>query len=643
MKFRLNSNKILKTVILLAYLLIVLQSAAAQTLNAEKQNVVPGFHHNIYDIKYQNGEPAIDIKSDKGSDKDIDLTAMAQWAFKALKKNPRPHMNYECIFSMSLLKYPPCPGPDDHDPITAGDTENRMDWEFGYLKDMLGDDSGDEVAAGLRKRILGYLQDDGLCWVPNSCFSSLPGVFANQWTTSKLLISLSNDYKRTHDKSLQPVCRKIFEGLRARADWVDGKAYYAGGNSSWNQAGWAITDATPYNPAMLLEGIATYFEAFKDKDALDFALAFAKGEVANEQWNHWIMRDPAKLTEVQKDQLKYTNSNFSIWPTAPQTINLGVRPDGSFDHHSHMRGHNGWGMAHVAYLTRDPELIAWSKRLLDFFLTQGTDYGWIPESQTYPRRSETCAVADVIDIAVYVAQCGYPEYWDVVDRFIRNYIREAQFFVTADYEKLYRQLNPGSDGEKGLMTVRNLQGGFLGAMGVTDRCFAKNSLDMMGCCFPEGMRALHTAWLNTLVSGKEGVRINMSFAQDTKEAKVLSYLPNLGRMSVKSKVTSDYWLRPPSWVKKDEVKIYLNGKEYRLNWIDTYLYIENVQKGDAIDLTYPLVSFKQKQTVNNAEGEPDRDITVSWLGNTVMKLEPIGQQLPVYQQVPRPIPPLSLK
>ena len=149
-----------------------------------------------------------------------------------------------------------------------------------------------------------------------------------------------------------------------------------------------------------------------------------------------------------------------------------VRPDGSFDHHSHMRGHQGWGMAHLASITKEPRLVAWSKRLLDFYLSRGTDYGWIPESMTFPARSETCAVADVIDMTAYMAKCGYPDYWDTVERFIRNYIREAQFFVTPEYEKLYRSLHPGEEGEKGLAMARDFEGGFQGAMGLNDRCYA---------------------------------------------------------------------------------------------------------------------------------------------------------------------------
>lgn len=602
---------------------------------------VRGFHGEISDVLYLPNvsqiKDAVDVVH-----RDIDLNKMAQWAFRALKKNPRPHMNYECIFSMSLLKYPPFPGKDKHDPIANGDTENRLDWEFGYMKDMLGDDSDDTIAQGLRKRIMGNLKDDGLCWLEGDFYSSLPGVYAHQWTTAKLLVSLSNDYKRTKNERLRSQCRKIFEALRARADWVDGRAYYAGGNSGWNNNGWVITDATPYSPAMLLEGIATYYEVFEDPEALDFAIAFAKGEIAGDQWENWIMRDPSKLSKEQKEQLKYTNSDFSIWPTAPQTINLAVRSDGSFDHHSHMRGHNGWGMAHVGYLSKDTAVIGWSKRLLDYFLANGTDFGWIPESQTSPRRSETCAVADVIDMAKYIALCGYPEYWDVVERFVRNYIREAQFFITPAYKELYGKLHPGIEGEKGLESVKDLQGGFLGAMGLYDRCWQRDELDMMGCCVPEGMRALHTAWYNSVVPERDGVRINMSFALHTKQARVLSYLPEGGRVRVISKQSGKYWLRPPSWAPAGKVKIYLNGKERSPEWDGAYVCIKDVKNDDVIDLTYPMVSFKQKQVVKNAKGEPARNITVSWLGNTVIQLEPKGEQLPLYQQVYERIPEVPL-
>lgn len=598
---------------------------------AETVSSLPGIHGQIANVGEVAGSQPVDVAAASPSDVDIQLTTMASRAMEALKKNPRPNLGYECRFSISLLKYPPSPGPNDHDPISLGDTENRLDWEFGYMKDMCGDPSADAVAKGVRTRILKLLRDDGACWVETAAFARLPGIWANHWTTSKLLISLSNDYRRTGDASLRAPCRKMFEALRSRADWVEGRAYYAGGNSCWNANGWAITDATPYSPAMPLEAIATYYDAFHDADALKFAVAMAEGEMASEQWAHWIMKDPSKLTTEQKAQMKLTSSVQEIWPTAPLSMNLMVRPDGSFDHHSHMRGHQGWGMAHLAAITKEPRLVAWSKRLLDFFLSRGTDYGWIPESMTFPARSETCAVADVIDMTANVAKCGYPDYWDTVERFTRNYIREAQFFVTPEYEKLYRSLHPGAAGDKGLAMARDFEGGFQGAMGLADRCYAENTMDMMGCCVPEGMRAIHAAWINTVVRDETGVRVNMCFDRDAPEAKVVSFGPKQGRMDVTAKVAGNFAMRPPAWAPHERVKVYRNGQPVPCEWRDSYVALKKVAPGEVLTVTWPVLRFVQKQKVKNVPNQPDRELTVTWLGNTAVRLEPANGKLPLYK------------
>ena len=460
-----EANKMLRRVFIKAAATVacgMIFLAASMSFAGEKvesAGTLPGFHGKITGLKTVPDSQPTDIAAKKPAVQDMDLVGIARWSLRALKHNPRPHMNHECRFHMSLLQFPPGPRWDDHDPITAGDTENRMDWEFGYMKEMLcGDTSADAVAAGLRKRIAGHLHDDGLCWVETGAFARLAGLFANQWTTAKYLVSLSEDYRRTKDETLRQPCRKMFEALAARADWADGRAYYAGGNSCWDASGWAITDSTPYNPAMLLEGVCTYYDAFKDDDALKFAVAFAEGEMARDQWANWIMKDPSKLSPGQKEQMKLTSSMMTIWPTAPTDANLSVRPDGSFDHHSHMRGHSGWGMAHLGSITKEPRLVAWNKRLLDFFLSRGTDYGWIPESMTYPRRSETCAVADVISMATYTAKSGHPRYWDTVERFVRNYIREAQFFITPGIQRPLPANPSGRGGRKGPGNGARLRG-----------------------------------------------------------------------------------------------------------------------------------------------------------------------------------------
>jgi len=64
---------------------------------------------------------------------------MARWALRALRKNPRPNLDHECRFSTVPTWYPPCLGPNDHDPITIGDTDIRRlkssttAWDMGTV------------------------------------------------------------------------------------------------------------------------------------------------------------------------------------------------------------------------------------------------------------------------------------------------------------------------------------------------------------------------------------------------------------------------------------------------------------------------------------------------------------------------------
>ncbi|MCX6622611.1 MAG: hypothetical protein NTY38_16380, partial [Acidobacteria bacterium] len=275
-------------------------------------------------------------------------------------------------------------------------------------------------------------------------------------------------------------------------------------------------------------------------------------------------------------------------------------------------------------------LVAWCRRLLEFYLSRGTDFGWIPESITAPRRSETCAVADVINIAEWVAQCGYPHYWDTMERFVRNYIRQAQFFITPEYEALYRSLHPGENGEKGLQMARKLQGGFQGAMGLTDRVWSGNRMDMMGCCVPEGMRAVYTAWKNTVHRDAGGVRVNMSFHRDAPEARVTSLLPDQGRLEVTARINHNFYLRPPAWTPREDVRLYRNGLPRPTLWRGAYVFVEGVNAGERLALTYPLLSFEQQDTIPTEPNQPERKLRVSWVGNTVVRLEPGGSRLPLY-------------
>lgn len=566
---------------------------------------------------------------------ELDLVQMAKAAMHYLIENPRPELDYECRFGIDLMREKIWPEDNEHEVITIGDTDLRMLIEYEYMKEITGSKEAEVAAAGVWKRGMSYLDAQYGCTVVSECWNGADQSYTAPWATGKLLIALCDRYRRQKDESFRVLCRNMYKSL-CQHSVKDGDALcYPNGNGVYHTNGTAaISNETQYSPAMQPEAIAVYAETFEDAEALEFAHALAKGEMQGLMAKHWILNDFTKLDAQQTDELGRIADSQTIYtlPDRADALVL-VQEDGSFAHHSHMRGHNVWGIAHIAYLTKDKELIAWCKRVLDFYLSRGTDYGWIPESMTYPRRSETCAVADVINIALYMAKCGYTEYYDTVERFIRNYIYKAQFFVTDEYRSLYLSRHPGKAGIRGLKEAKRIEGGFLGAVGINDRLYDDTHMDMMGCCAPEGMRSIYYAWKHVVQQEEDGVVVHLNFTVDRPEAEIISLLPETGGMEILAKTSGRYRIRCAPWAERDSICVLHNENPVKV-WVseDGYVMVPDVKSGDRILVSYPVKSFCQIMTVKNEDSKPDRELKVYWRGSDVVDVLPRGPHLPFYQQ-----------
>ena len=88
----------------------------------------------------------------------------------------------------------------------------------------------------MRKRVLDYVRDDGLAWVPPGHYmeggvhagAKPEGEIASTWATAKIIRSLSETYARTGDKAAIDKARQMFLGLAKLADWKQGRAIYEG-------------------------------------------------------------------------------------------------------------------------------------------------------------------------------------------------------------------------------------------------------------------------------------------------------------------------------------------------------------------------------------------------------------------------------
>jgi hypothetical protein len=295
------------------------------------------------------------------------------------------------------------------------------------------------------------------------------------------------------------------------------------------------------------------------------------------------------------------------------------------------------GVAHLGALLHNPRYLDWSRRAYEHLRSMGTDWGWFPESPspTHPY-SETCNTADMVDVAVWLARAGYTEYWDHVERYVRNYTVEAQWFVTPQYEALYRDLhqdNPAG-ADEGLALMRRYNGGINACLTPNGLVWAKSpdGMNMMGCCPPEGMRTFYSAWSNTVLQTDRGIEVNLSFSRDHPAAEVISFLPHLGRLTVLPRKRGDFLLRPPSWAPRAEVRAFVDGGPVETRWRGDHVLFPKARPGQELTLTYPLIDFTQ---VLHVAG---RDYTYHWLGNTVLSVAPKNEWLPIFEEVPRKLP-----
>ena len=580
---------------LLSALLTVAPVLCAQGQDSEA-NRPRGFRGEIRGVKVVEDAPRqkITLLAETTRHGDLSLEQMAENAMHYLTHNPLADHNYECRFDIDLLKFPPSMYPGTRDPyITFGDTEARMGLAFPDLREMTGSREGREVEDAIRRRLLGYIRDDGLAWLPPyalTCDLSDHRPCASNWTTDKAILILVGSYVRSRNPADLARARKLILGLRSLATWDDDRAYYPGGMGGWREGKWLFTGCSDLYPC-ILDAVAEYLEAAPDKEIIKFALAFAEGMMAGLQEN----LGPNRILE-----------------------------DGSFggaNSHLHMRA--VLGVARLGALTKNTRYLEWARKVYDWLITQGTDWGWFPESPG-TANSETCATGDMVALAACLAGAGYILYWDDVERFIRNYCREAQFFPTPEYKALYRSKHPAaSESEEGIRQAGDFKGGFVARL-TPNSLTMDDRLSMMGCCPPEAMRALAVAWRNIVTETGDGVFVNLGFDRDAPQVRVVSFAPSSGQLTVLAKKAATFYLRPPSWAARDRMRAFRGTASVVPVWKGEYIVFEKVESGQELTIAWPLIRFSQAVSVGGGR------YTYKWLGNTVISVDPPGKGLTLF-------------
>lgn len=310
-------------------------------------------------------------------------------------------------------------------------------------------------------------------------------------------------------------------------------------------------------------------------------------------------------------------------------------------YHFHTSSASLLSMLDYATITKDGELLAYVKKAYEYGRVLGDPVvGFFPEyvpgSEMYVARRaintcETCEVADMAALALKLTLAGVGEYWEDVERWVRNQYVENQLMGLDWLDNLdpaaFKYLTGGWSTQKGVRPwestdVKRSVGSFAGWSLGNDRGPGSSHM----CCTPNAGRTMYWIWDSILTSEGEKVRVNLLLNRASPWLDVDSYLPNEGKVELKIKEAREVAVRIPEWTKPKEVACKVNGKRREPAWAGSYLEVRDLRSGDTVTVEFPV----KEQTAVRLIGEFPYRVTLK--GNTVVDMSPKGKICPIYQR-----------
>ena len=293
--------------------------------------------------------------------------------------------------------------------------------------------------------------------------------------------------------------------------------------------------------------------------------------------------------------------------------------------HVHSAGWFAYGLVYLGRITKNERYIKKGKAVYDYIRSLSSDFGWVPEyAQWHPMEEEhceTCCIRDMIICGHELVLCGYEEYWNDINLFIRNQFAENQVkysgYVTCDNSR------PDENGITYHDIDKRMIGGFTGGSEPNSISLGRFR-SIAGCCVGTAPTAMKTVWDNCLTDENGCFVLNVPLDRDTRSIKIESFIPNEGRIRLTAHTDCRAGFRMYSWM-GENVRFTVNG-EYVKPEIENGIAKYGLKKDDVFELLFDIVTEEKHETVRGI------DFTVSWRACDVIGLFPAGDHVRLYQR-----------
>ena len=334
-----------------------------------------------------------------------------------------------------------------------------------------------------------------------------------------------------------------------------------------------------------------------------------------------------KIIRYTLEELDYFNADGSFAPEAPGGKHI----------HFHMHSVALLAMVEYGHAVGDTDILALSQLAYEYGKSVAdTNLGYFPStiSGGNDDSSEFSSVADMIAIGLKLTEAGYGDYYDDIDRWVRNGLAERQLtqqradLIEAQAWR-FPDVTPDPTFETGDSVIDRNIGAFpgwnLGALpgkaGVNEWGNA-----ITQDCTGNGARAIYYVWDHALRKTGADLRVNLLFNRASQWADIHSYIPYEGRVDVKIKQACDLSVRIPEWVTPAQVSCEINDTSHTLGWDGRYAVVGAVSIDDVVKMTFPISERVEVATIGGQQ------YTLTIKGSDVVNIDPPGQYCPLYQR-----------
>ncbi|CAN5414704.1 hypothetical protein BH10CHL1_BH10CHL1_48510 [soil metagenome] len=338
-------------------------------------------------------------------------------------------------------------------------------------------------------------------------------------------------------------------------------------------------------------------------------------------------------------------ASFALHQTQGYLPNGAIAPvKAELEDHFHTRGNFMLGILKLGLLSHRPEYVAWARQGFDHARLVGTEFGWFPEG-IHHRHGEVCCMTDMLELALLLGQHVDPAYYADAERFGRNHLLEGQFLELDALQQAIDRL-PMRDRpapyEGRYSTSEGIVASQVGAFAsrsTLNDAFHTDVLSMMQCCNAAGTRGLYDLWHYAIErrpateSALPQQRVNLRFSVATPDLQVISHEPTTGQLDITATATCQVAVRLPAG---EDHAFVLTPNPAAATWQTQTIPAQQgyvhfmLAAGETAQVHYALHERSTHYTV----GTPERNTTCigHWRGETLLRVEPAGEFLPLYNR-----------